>query len=292
MRVRIISSIAVVLIALAPTLIGGPLFACSMAVLGIAGFREFLELSPRSNLGDRRFLAGIGYAGIAVFAFAGLAGGAQWPLFAASIFAALAPLVVLLRVSAEPSAFLRWTIVSAGTFYLGLPVFAATALRSTPGNIDAQWLAHLTDQLRLGWAPFPRGLAWTLVVVVSIWVGDSAAYLFGRAAGKRKLAPRISPNKTVEGALGGLLASSAMAGLAFSLFGLGNAWFGLGAGAMIGAAGQLGDLTESFLKRQAGVKDSGSLIPGHGGVLDRIDALVFAFPAGLLLASAFDRLGG
>jgi phosphatidate cytidylyltransferase len=79
--------------------------------------------------------------------------------------------------------------------------------------------------------------------------------------------------------------------VSFQSFGLGNWKLGLVAGAVIGIAGQVGDLAESVLKRQAGVKDSGSLVPGHGGILDRVDALLFAFPAGLLMAIGLERFG-
>jgi phosphatidate cytidylyltransferase len=111
------------------------------------------------------------------------------------------------------------------------------------------------------------------------------------AFGKRKLAPMISPNKSQEGAVGGLLASMVVGAVSFQGFGLGDWKLGLIAGAVISLSAQIGDLAESVLKRQAGVKDSGSLIPGHGGVLDRIDALLFAFPAGFLLAVGLDRFG-
>ena len=89
----------------------------------------------------------------------------------------------------------------------------------------------------------------------------------------------------------GLLGAMAVGAVSFEGFGLGNWKLGLIAGAVIGLAGQLGDLGESVLKRQAGVKDSGSMIPGHGGVLDRIDALLFAFPAGFLMAVGLERFG-
>ena len=117
------------------------------------------------------------------------------------------------------------------------------------------------------------------VFFLLIAVSDSAQYYTGRAFGRRKLAPSISPAKTVEGALGGL-AAAALVG-AF----LGSHWIpgvspmsGAGLGLVLGAIGIIGDLFESFLKRRVGVKDSSSLIPGHGGLLDRIDSWLFAAP--------------
>jgi phosphatidate cytidylyltransferase len=126
--------------------------------------------------------------------------------------------------------------------------------------------------------------------MVATWIGDTAAFLVGRRLGGIKLAPRISPNKTIAGAVSGLVGSALVGAIGFQTFGMGSAWLGIASGALIGTAGQLGDLAESFLKRQAGVKDSGNVIPGHGGVLDRIDALLFAFPAGWLIATLIDGL--
>ncbi len=129
---------------------------------------------------------------------------------------------------------------------------------------------------------------WTLLVFMAvIWLSDSAAYFVGRAWGKRKLAPAISPGKTWEGVGGGLAAVLVYAAvLSFSgvadvrtdavLQGLGLAWIPLSL--LLAVLGILGDLFESWIKRCAGVKDSGRLLPGHGGILDRIDALTAALP--------------
>ena len=117
-------------------------------------------------------------------------------------------------------------------------------------------------------------------VMLTIMVSDTAQYYTGRTLGRRPLAPRISPKKTIEGAIGGFLVATAM------FVGVGAWWapemsvpVRLVLGLALVALGIAGDLFESFLKRRAGVKDSSNLIPGHGGVLDRIDALLFAAPA-------------
>ncbi|MBT3270412.1 phosphatidate cytidylyltransferase, partial [Candidatus Poribacteria bacterium] len=118
-----------------------------------------------------------------------------------------------------------------------------------------------------------------LLLLVPIWACDSGAYFVGRAIGKHPLAPVVSPKKTWEGSVGGFVGSIVAAVLV-------GRWAldlpiltGLGVGAIIGVLGQFGDLAESALKRSAGVKDSGRLIPGHGGLLDRLDSLTFAAPA-------------
>jgi phosphatidate cytidylyltransferase len=122
----------------------------------------------------------------------------------------------------------------------------------------------------------PRELV--LLLFAIIWVGDSAAYYGGRAFGRHPLAPRISPKKTIEGAIAGLAGSMLVGGFAGVLF-LGEPWLSVtlisGATAVLG---QIGDLAESAMKRSAGVKDSSSILPGHGGILDRLDSLFFAAP--------------
>lgn len=124
----------------------------------------------------------------------------------------------------------------------------------------------------------PTG-AWVLLTMVLAWGSDTSAYFVGRKFGKTKLAPRISPKKTLEGSAGGLAASVVGAVImSFFLPGLGPI-DAVALGILAGAAGQAGDLLMSVLKRSSGVKDSGGILPGHGGILDRADALAFTAPA-------------
>jgi phosphatidate cytidylyltransferase len=131
----------------------------------------------------------------------------------------------------------------------------------------------------------PLGFWWVLLALTVTWANDTGAYFAGRAFGKHKLYPRISPSKTWEGAIGGSLASIAGACVVQQV------WLhtlSLSGAALIGAGaavlGPLGDLSESMLKRAFGAKDSGKLLPGHGGLLDRLDALLFNAPFVLLCA--------
>ena len=223
-----------------------------------------------------------------------LAGLLGWDLpivIAIVALATAAPLVAQFASPNEPGAITGWALAVAGTIYLGIPALSATSLRGLTGEVGAGWWNRLADTISLGWPPAPRGMAWVLLVILVTWIADSAAYLVGRSLGRRKLAPALSPNKTVEGALGGLAGAALVAVACFALFGLpGGPLTAIGAGVALGIAGQIGDLSESLMKRQAGVKDSGHLIPGHGGILDRVDALLFALPVGWLIALAVDTL--
>ncbi len=122
-----------------------------------------------------------------------------------------------------------------------------------------------------------RGPAVLLFALVIIWVGDTAAYFVGRSIGKYKLAPHLSPKKTWEGTVASLLGSLIVA-IVFARFMTVPLRHLLAMAAVGNVAGQVGDLLESAYKRSAGIKDSGSILPGHGGVLDRIDALILAIP--------------
>ncbi len=139
----------------------------------------------------------------------------------------------------------------------------------------------------------PDGEHWLLLGFLAVSAGDTFAYFTGRAFGKRPLSPRLSPNKTVEGAAGGLLGSVVFATAYAAVFLPGvPAWYSLGAATVLGAVGQAGDLFESMLKRAAGVKNSGDLLPGHGGLLDRADGVIAAGPVLHLLAVISRQAGG
>jgi phosphatidate cytidylyltransferase len=146
-----------------------------------------------------------------------------------------------------------------GIFYFSLFLYPALPIRFDFGN--------------------KIGMEWTLILLMVIWTGDTAALVVGKTLGKKPFAPLLSPKKTNEGAIAGLLASigiaAAMQHFLFSDLPVRHI---LVASALLGIFGQLGDLAESMLKRAANIKDSSHLIPGHGGVLDRMDSLLFAFP--------------
>jgi phosphatidate cytidylyltransferase len=124
----------------------------------------------------------------------------------------------------------------------------------------------------------PNGGMLTLFAFGVTWCGESAAYFVGRRFGRRRLAPTLSPGKTVEGGAAQVIASIAAAMVGGRFAGL-AAPEAVTVGVLLGIVGQFGDLSESFLKRSAGAKDAGRVIPGHGGLLDRLDSLLFNVPA-------------
>ena len=134
---------------------------------------------------------------------------------------------------------------------------------------------------------------WMFLVLFVSWVSDSAAFFVGRAIGRRKLAPRLSPGKTWEGTIGSTVLGT-VAGFAYLKYVHPielAAWATIAMPLAINVAGQFGDLAESVLKRGAGVKDSGELLPGHGGMLDRMDGTLFAFPAAYVFLLLLRQFG-
>ncbi len=172
------------------------------------------------------------------------------PLLLTSAMVILAILFILRRQ--KEGAFTSWVWTMGGILYVG-------------------WLLSYLVALRLD-----AGRYWVFLALFTTFGCDTTAFFVGRALGKHRLAPSISPGKTWEGAIGGVIGAvivSLTIVRVFSLLSYGQAIF---LGLLVGILGQFGDLTESLLKRNMGVKESGKLIPGHGGLLDRMDSVVFA----------------
>jgi phosphatidate cytidylyltransferase len=152
------------------------------------------------------------------------------------------------------------------------------------GMLYIGWLFSFGVLLRADDAPallwgwqVERGALWVLWLLAMLWLGDSGAYFVGRAIGRRKLAPMLSPAKTVEGSLANLVLCVLVGWQSGAALGLPLGW-AIAGGLGVGILGQLGDLFESALKRAVGVKDFGGILPGHGGVLDRFDSFLFSAP--------------
>jgi phosphatidate cytidylyltransferase len=152
------------------------------------------------------------------------------------------------------------------------------------------WVGLLSFAILI--AAGPRPLEYILFAVILVAFNDMGAYFIGRSFGRRKLAPVLSPQKTVEGFVGGMIAGLVIASILVTFpgwedIGLGR---GLVAAALVGVVGPIGDAAESMVKRALGVKDMGSVLPGHGGILDRIDSFLFAVPAIYFLFRGFGLL--
>lgn len=174
------------------------------------------------------------------------------PLLAAAV---VVPLLWLLRHYPREEAFPHWIWTTAGIIYVGWMLSYYVAMR----GLD-------------------QGREWVLLALLTTFACDTAAFFTGRAWGKRPLAPAISPKKTWEGAIGGFAAAAAAALILYTLLDIThlNYTHAIILGCLIGIFAQTGDIFESSLKRRSGVKDSGSLIPGHGGILDRLDSVIFS----------------
>lgn len=257
--------------------------------------------AARTATGRRRELR-VRIASALVLAPLGLAclalGGPAWDVIVlATVAAASAEWARMCRQTAAASASLvTLCVLAAGSAALGqgepglaLVLIAGVALFAWRGPACAAGLPYVAvPGLALIWLrSVPGGAGIVLVVLLTVWASDTGAYAAGRRFGGRRLAPSLSPSKTWSGAAGGL-AAAALVGVAAGAFGFGlarHAGGGVGAGAIVasalgcaclGVSAQLGDLAESAAKRRFRVKDSGRLIPGHGGVLDRIDGLMAA----------------
>jgi phosphatidate cytidylyltransferase len=256
LRLRILSASVLAPLALGCIWIGGTAFTGLVAVIAAGLSYEWLGLcGQRASIGAIVLFATLPLSVI-------LAGWDAVPVAIGLLLLATATGAVLAGglSPTRPLAF--------GIPYLGLGAVALIWLRQPPDS----------------------GGANVIVLLLIIWASDIGAYMAGRAIGGPRLAPSISPGKTWSGAVGGLVAAAAVGAAAAAILGKGaTSWRPMAIAVLIGVISQAGDLFESQLKRHFGVKDSGNMIPGHGGLLDRLDAVLTAAPAAALLALILGR---
>jgi phosphatidate cytidylyltransferase len=279
---RIAFAVVAIPLAGAVLWLGGWWLAGTLAALGMLGAREVYDLARRQGIDALR---GLGYgaaAAIPLATYAARRDPAAWAegtLYAGALW--LMALLIAAMVGRGPG---RRPLAAVGVTFFGC-VYASAPL------------AFLVA-MRHGAAAPPAPVAAFALVLLPLaltWICDTAAFAAGTTFGGPKLAPVLSPRKTWSGAVGGTVAAVVAAvvlgrlvlnplGWTFSLLQL------LGVGLVVAVVGQVGDVAESLLKREAGVKDSSSLIPGHGGVLDRLDSLYFVIPASAALFRVYGAI--
>lgn len=251
MLLRTISALIGAPLLLGLTYLGGPYTAFLAAVIGLLAFHEFQEIARK--------------LGVKIWTKTTYLGAIVWLL------------LITLDLKEWMFPFLIfWLLIALGRMGIQYPLVLLPEVALN--FLSIIYTVVLSSHLFL-LRSLEQGRAWAFLAFFLVWATDTFAYLVGRAFGKHPLAPQVSPNKTIEGAIGGLI-GAILTGLIASRVMGGMPWtFFLGLSLIVGISAQIGDLFESALKRSAGVKDSGNLIPGHGGFLDRFDSMLFAFPS-------------
>ena len=263
--------------------LGAPWLTALVLAAGVAGIWELYRMTP-ARVGPLPVLLGIAWV-VALLAGAQAASGLENFLIisggvvAAGSFAALLWFIAFYRGGSVPghgSFPAGFCYLMGGPLYVGFFLAHALMLREIT---EAGVIGFGPAGLEIERAP-DLGRSWLLFTILVVFAADTGAYLVGRAVGSRPMAPNISPNKTWEGSIGGFASAVAAALVLGLVFDLGiPAWQQAVIGGVVGVVAQWGDLVESKLKRIADVKDAGSIIPGHGGSLDRLDSMLFALPA-------------
>ncbi len=263
LRTRALSAVVIVLPLFVALVIGMPALAVLLAAIAALGAWEVFRL-----------LKGAGYPSLSLFgtvlAVAIVLEAAWRPVGDKGIL-----LVAIGVVLAGVGSFARtdprdglvaWVTTAFGAVYVGLIAFVLQVAATAPA-VPADAVLEILGPER----------GWVLLLIFGVWSFDTGAFLVGSQVGRHKFLTHISPSKSIEGVVGGLVATTIVTAL--MLAGLGQDPLGaLVLGPLLGLSAQAGDLAESMLKRAAGAKDSGTLIPGHGGILDRIDSFLFAGP--------------
>lgn len=259
---RILTAVIGIPIAIVIINYGSWLFAATVLALALVAWHEFFTMMKAKDI---KIQYNIGLIGII------LASGCAW-LGNTQELVMVMLLVVLLTMAQTILKYKTFGVIEAaftilGTMYISLPFAHLLLLRFTDQY----------DYMYTAFGNLSAGAVYLWLAFIGTWASDTLAYFVGSLIGRHKLCPAISPGKTIEGASGGLLGSIAGVVTIGNLCGLPlvqMAFLGL----LIGIAAPLGDLAESVLKRFTGIKNSGNILPGHGGILDRFDAIMFSVP--------------
>lgn len=254
LKERVLAAIVLIPIVVAAVWLGGWWYTAFVTAFTAIAAWEVFNLMARTD-----FYTPVAWLGLIIVALLVLESGITprdadrfQALLVLSILTGLVVVLFLKRTHAATD----WTLTLGGAIYMGVTMRYVSLMR---GLEDGLW--------------------WVVVVALTVWLTDSGAYFIGRSFGKHKLWPRISPKKTWEGLLGGMVVGTIGAVVLGMLLIDGFQWWqGAIVGILTGIVGPLGDLSESLFKREVGAKDSSHLIPGHGGFFDRIDSFIFVGP--------------
>lgn len=249
MKERVITGIVLAVLFMIPFYIGGYWFTYLTIILALIAYYELTTIIKIRLFGTKWFVGIIG------------------------VILLLSPLLIpgLEKIQIKVLLILVLFFITSTVFNEGYSIEKAGTLL-----ISVLYIAFGFESL--GEARIEKGMIWTVSILLSIWATDSGAYFVGKNIGTRKLAKRISPNKTVEGSIGGVIIALIVGIiLQLTINPYGTLSRAIIITLVVSVAGQVGDLVESALKRHFEVKDSGKLLPGHGGVLDRLDSWIFVF---------------
>ncbi|BEU87230.1 phosphatidate cytidylyltransferase [Selenomonas sp. TAMA-11512] len=262
MLTRIISGVVGITLATAIIQYGGVPYAVAVFLLALIGWREYTAAFHHKGL---KLLSAAGYISIIILLLGGLSG----DLSHLGIHLTVVTFILLLalvylhgKISAEGVAF-----SVMGVFYIGWGFLHLLLLRNFAPDTSVQTFA----------GEMTLGCAFLWIMFLGTWSSDTFAYFTGYFFGRHKMSPEISPKKTIEGFIGGLVGTTAVVTALGVHLGM-AAWLMAGLGAAVCILATLGDLVESVIKRYTGIKDSGNIIPGHGGILDRFDSVIFTAP--------------
>lgn len=258
MRLRVLSALVLAIPALVVVYLGPPIYDIAFGAVALIMVLEWDRLCGAERRDTATWVLAITILAVIALSLAGQHAAALW-----STAAGFAALYAVARGLDRKAPLLE----ACGALYIGIPLVALLWLRDDPayGLVSIYWLLAV------------------------VWVTDTAAFLVGRTVGGPKLLPSVSPNKTWSGFFGGVVGAMIVSLVAALWYGASTPLVLLPAGALLSLVAQAGDLLESKVKRHQHVKDSGELIPGHGGLFDRVDALLAAAPA---LAAVYLVAGG